>query len=979
MKYVYVVLLACPLLLLGSSSIKPIMPLVQPKTGGLPLMPQALLGINSGLTAKEARKTERWLTKQYKKMAKEFNLAISLDIVDKQLDLQRYYLQQLRKTMVNSEKGQTIVKKLHGSQNRLQQFINHMLPRLGDKKDVAKVTYHKHIARYLLTTNKNQQLKIVQDIRRDSYRLLPPDLKRTATLLLAVHASEKSKSLRRFQLNGSPHVAIVAYLHAARLNLKNKAKFSTLIHRASKLAVTLTPREKSELLAYSVSLWRKQAAKAQNWNTPPFELKVFRSLPDVLPLIERSALSDWSHGHKKRAVHMYRKLARDKHSTRYRKQLYMRYLRLAKIFYTEANNSKFYDNALHQLYVDFRSDRAKKQATPLGGITMAQLQELHFAFMMKELAQAKTTAYTKELKQQTISMAKKLAITFPKLKEPLYAEIALVYASMRLYNKSAAVYLMLSNSYKKQEAFYLRQAIRMQSLYVSYPAQPVFTKSFVIPPEHITDFAKLTQMYARLDKLQTKVDWHIKSHYGLLLIAARQEERAVALWTMALAQNPKHKYAKLAAVYALPWLEKNKQWAKLERLAILLSKRKVALTLPKPLHVYLEMALMQQGINAERTGNNALAIVKFSAYVKLNKAPQKEFAVYRLTRLYKKEKLYTKFYDTLFLYVRTYPQGKHYRRSLLEAAQYATMTAEVDHAIYFYRTFLKKYPHSAKEPSIRQKLVNLFKAKGDVHSMLTELKLLFKASAHGKNKLRLAQEIIALELEHGVPSNALATINWILTASDVADDKAQGKAYYQKAALLIGARAFTHLDPDTFADLKALKQEIRSTQAKASKPSHYNSALALVALVGATTSPRTAVTVDAVKRSTDITSMLRNLVRNYSAGRDKHLQVCKLDNSSLCVQALYRLARFAEHYLAEVEKVVIADSLEEKITAPFNAEKQQAIKHIRNTIVQAHNKSITMVKQGLATPLVADQVTWMEKNDLDFQDSGASTYFQLSI
>ncbi|MDE3268660.1 MAG: hypothetical protein OYH77_00060 [Pseudomonadota bacterium] len=979
MKYVYLILLACPLLLLGSSNIKPIMPLVQPKSDGLPLMPQALLGSTSNLNAKEARKTERWLPKQYKKIFKDFNLPLSLEVIAKQLELQRYYLQQLRQAMSDSEKEQTIVKKLRTSQNRLQQFANHILPRLGDKRDVAKITFHKHIARYLLATTRAQQNKIAQDIRRDSYRLLPPNLKRTATLLLAVHAAEKTKALRRFQLDGSPHVAIVSYLHAARLTMKSKKKFSTFIHRASRLAVNLYPREKSALLAYSVSLWRQQAASQQNWNTPPFELKVFRTLPDVLPLIERSALSDWSHGHKKRAVHMYRKLARDKNSTRYRKQLYLRYLRLAKTYYTEASNSRFYDNALHQLYVDYRADRAKQQTQPLGGITMAQLQKQHFAFMVKELLKAKSTTYTKELKTQTIAMAKKLAITFPNLKERLYTEIALVYASMRLYTKSAAVYLMLSNNYKQRQESYLRQAISMQSLYVSYPAEPVFAKRWTIPAQYITDYAKLTQMYASLDKLQSKVDWQVKSHYGLLLVAASQEERAVDLWTMALAQNSTHKYAKSAALYALPWLEQHKKWSKLERLAILLTKRKVQLSLPKPLHVYLETALMQQGINAEHAGNNALAIVKFNAYVKLNKAPQKEFATYRLTRLYKKEKLHTKFYDTLFLYVRTYPQGKHYRRSLLEAAQYATMTAEVEHAIFFYRTFLQRYPNSQQEPSIRQKLFSMFKAKGDVDSMLTELKLLFRASAHDKNKLHLAQEIIAIEFEHGVPSNALVMINWVLAANDVSDDVARGKAYHQKVALLIGSRSFAHLDSDTHASLRGLKQEIRSAQARARKAAPYNLALALVALVEASASPRAAVTVDAVKRSTDVTALLRGLVNKYNVGRNNYLQVCKLDNRSLCVQSLYRLARFAEHHLAEVEKVVIANSLEEKITAPFNAERASALKNIKDTIVQAHNKSLAIVKQGLATPLVADQVTWMEKNDLDFQDRGASAYFQLSI
>ena len=51
---------------------------------------------------------------------------------------------------------------------------------------------------------------------------------------------------------------------------------------------------------------------------------------------------------------------------------------------------------------------------------------------------------------------------------------------------------------------------------------------------------------------------------------------------------------------------------------------------------------------------------------------------------------------------------------------------------------------------------------------------------------------------------------------------------------------------------------------------------------------------------------------------------------------------------------------------------------IKNTIRHAHDTSMKMARSGKATPMVADQVTWLAKNALDFQSLENSTYFQFS-
>ena len=977
LKLLYFTLLT--LLLTGSAGAKnlsPIMPLEKVKAKGLPFLSQALLDLDAesvSLNHKQAKKSERLVRKLEKQIAKGFNISISLQLLAIYHKLQKHYLQRLHAENIGVEKEQLFAQKLNISRKSIQRLVNKTLPAVRDKKTAAVLLFHKHLARYFLTTEAHTRDKIVQEIQNDSRRDLPASLKRKITFLVNLHLKPNIKRLRRYQLQNNDYLAVVAYLREASMT-HSEQRFARVLHRAAKRTAGMHKREKEIFLTYSVKLWRQATTKRNNWNTPPFDLQPFSELNAILPIVERSALSDWHQGKKERAVLLYRKLARDAKTKKYHPQLYRRYLELAKTRYTEARNSKYYDDALQQARKDYEQDKQAGNTTPIGGITLKALRTRHYNFILHELQQAKTSKYNSARKRQTISLAKKLSVTYPKTRVKLLEEVALVYYVLPDFARSASVYLHLSNTTNK-EMHYLRKAIHAQSLYLRYPAVPQFTTSLTIAAKDIADYTQLTRMYARLDSLQSKIDWHSKSHYGILLRAAGDEARAVALWLKAVRQESKHDYAKQASAYMLTWLGKQQEWGKLEVLAKLLMRRKHSVPVSTPLHVFLEKALLNQGINAEKQGKHTLAIAKLREYKRRKDAPQLAFVTYRLTRLYKKTKQYKNFYFMLIDYVKNFPAGTHFRRALLEGALYAKLVAEEEHAIFFYRTFLAKYPNSKQEPSIRLKLISLYQAKGNAYGAIKELDFLFQNSTNSKHKLNLAQNIIALEFAHGKPAHALAKINWILANADAAD-KERGEAYYQKTALTIGKRKFTSLTVEEKHTLSGLEKEILAAKQKANFQQPYNDALALIALAQATTQVVYKVTREQIIRSTNIHEILQQASNSFTVGRKRYQRICQLNHKTLCVQSLYRLARYAEAYLQVIEKIAIADNLEDKITVPFNQKKQVMLDNIRGTIIQAHKKSLLIVKQGLAKPIVADQVTWIEKNDLDFQEMRNSTYFQ---
>lgn len=880
------------------------------------------------------------------------------------LVLQNYYVKLIDRSQ---EDRQKVKEKLRSTRRNIVKVTNKISPLVKGKRAKARVTYHKHVARYFLADSEGVRTEIVQELAKNDNRFLAKNLRYRAQLLIALQLKRGSEHLRKYLHSGNKYIAIVAHLGTAKSGRK---KVFNALFRASSKAANLTILQRKELLAFSIRVWRKASGKKQDWNTPPLDLKHFRDLKETKSLIERSAISDWYQGNKKRAIEAYYKLARDKEVKEYSQLLYKQYLFLSKLRYTEARNAKHFDDALHRLHRDYVSATDKKEA--IGGLSLDYLKKTHLNFVMTELQKSPP-----KQRKQIINIAKKLALTYPETKVKLYEEIAVVFAKMNAHDRSANTYLTLVRDTPHKEK-YLRRAIVAQSKHLHYSPVPNFKRRLEIPARDIAGFTKLRLIYKKLDSTLTKTDWIVKSHLGLLYIADSKESAAASLWNRAVVNDPDNKYAKKISVHLLAWYETREKWEALEKISRLLIERKVSVPATRALPVYLAKSLLNQGINAHKKGNYKTAITKFVEYKTFKKEPHQDFATYQLSRLYKKTKQYKKFFSTLISYIVNYPEAKHYRQSLLEGAHYANIMAEEDNTIYFYRKFLQRFKNTKEELGIRKKLISLYQAKGNYYDAIGELNMLHKSDlVKAKDKVKIAQKIVELEFKHGNVKNVTAKINWII-ADYNASDRDRGTAYYYKTSLIIGQRKLDEIAPQDFKQLLNLEKVILRAQKKARGKRHYNDAIALIALVKAEKVSIPKVTEDEVLRSPNINGLLQARFKNFNAGKSGYLQVCRLNKNNLCVNSLYQLARFSEKYLTNMEKIKIADTLSDKKVLGFNRRKNKMINMIKNTIRSAHNKSLQMTKEGRATPLVADQVTWMAKNELDFRSMDSSNYFQFS-
>lgn len=944
-------------------TLKPIIPLTNYRLDNIPLLDFATMeNIRPLRSEKNADREQDKVKKLQKKLRKAKGNSRKSPLITlfaSHILLQNYYLKALAKTKTSD--SISLEKKLEKSRHNIINTAKQLEKLLKNKKTLARIKYHRHVARYFLSNSRRAKAKIVRELATTK-RLLPTNLKEKVTLLSALN-KRQVKHLNNLQQSSNRYLSLTASLAFANSTNNKQQAFSALFNSSSQ-ATKLTKKQKQQFLAYSVKIWRKISSNKQDWNLPPLRVEIFRHLKDTRSLIERSAISDWHHGKKDKAIEGYYLLAKDDTIKEYSKKLYHRYLSLAKLRYIEARNGEYYDEALRRLHRDYLAEKKTGNKQPLAGITLAYLQKQYLDFVLKELD--RITSRSKNL--QAIEFAKRLVVTYPETKIKVYEKVATTYEKVKNYQQSANTYMVLVKDTPYKEK-YLHKASTAQGAYLRYGYRPNFTAKLEIPAQKLNDFITLRNMYRQLDIVQTKLDWRVRSHFGLLLIATGKEATAASIWNDAVVSDSDHAYAKSVSAHLLNWYELEQRWVSLEKISRLLVKRQVKVPSKKPVPTFLAKALFNLGIAAQQKGQHKVAIAKFEEYKTFKGAPQMDFATYQLSRLYKITKQYRKFFDMLIDYVVNYPKAKYYRQALLEGGRYANMMAEEDHTIYFYQRFLQNFSDSKEEILVRTKLVDIYKAKGNYYDAIQQLVKLHRSyRLKSKQKVAIAQQIVNLEFKHGNIKNAHDKINWLIV-NPTTSDKDRALAYYYKVSLLIGQRSFDKINNRDYNNLLSLEKEIFATQRKARNKRHYNNAIALVTLVKAERITVPTVTEDEVLRSPNIEKFLRSRFGNFRAAKTNYLSICKLSQNSVCVRALHELARFSGKYLAEIEKIKIADTLQHKRVSAFKREKKAMLTNINNTISYAHKKSQQLVREGRATPLVADQVTWLIKNTFDFQIS----------
>ena len=944
-------------------TLKPIIPLADYRLDDVPLLNFATMENLRPLRSKKIAEREqdnvKKLQRKLKKLTGNDRKSPLITLFASHILLQNYYL----KAIAKSKKANPIKleRKLTNSRHNIIKTAKQLEKLLKNKKTLARIKYHRHIARYFLADSRRAKQKITRELSTNK-RLLPTNLQQKVTLISAL-TRRQAKPLSNLQQSSNRYLSMSASLAFANITNNKKQAFSALFEASSK-ATKLTKKQKQQFLSYSVKVWRKLSNNKQDWNLPPLRVETFRHLKETRSLIERSAISDWHHNKKDKAIEAYYLLAKDNTVKEYSRKLYHRYLYLAKLRYVEARNGQYYDEALRRLHRDYLAEQKSGNKQPLAGITLDYLQKQHVKFVVDELD--RITAKSKNL--QAIEFAKRLVVTYPKTKIKIYEKIATTYEKVKDYQQSAHIYMVLVKDTPYKEK-YLHKASAAQGAYLRYGYKPNFNKKLEIPARQLNDYIVLRNMYRQLDILQKKLDWRVRSHFGLLLIATGQEATAASIWNDAIVSDSSHAYAKSASAHLLNWYEFRQQWVSLEKISRLLIKRQVKVPTKQPLSTFLAKALINLGIAAQQKGQHKVAIAKFEEYKTFKGSPRMDFATYQLSRLYKTTKQYRKFFDMLIDYVVNYPKAKHYRQSLLEGGRYANMMAEKDHTIYFYQKFLQKFSDSKEEIAVRTKLVDIYKAKGNYYDAIQQLVQLHRSyRLKNKQKVSIAQQIINLEFKHGNIKNAHDKINWLIV-NPTTSDKDRALAYYYKVSLLIGQRAFDKISDRDYNKLLSLEKEIIAVMRKARGKRHYNRAIGLIILAKTERITVPKVTEDEVLRSANIEKFLRSRFNDFKVAKTNYLTICKLNQNTVCVRSLHELARFSGKYLAEIEKINIADTLQHKRVAAFKREKTAMITNINNTINYAHRKSQQLVKEGRAAPLVADQVTWLIKNTFDFQIS----------
>lgn len=963
--------------------IKPVLPLASDRIVNIPLLELALLeNITkrpSKAAAKKNLKAIGKLRKKLRKASKNEAKMLRAELFAAYVKLHNHDVHALHGKIKNEQQRQRWHNRLQASRRNIISIADKLLPLAKSKKAVAHLLYHKHIARYFLADTLSIKRAIVDELAQSNYSLLPKRIRPKAQLLVALHHSPpRLAELRRYQRSRDSNVAIVAYLGEALALPQQRAKVSAALYQASAKVEALSERHKHELLVFSVKLWRKASGNKQDWNTPPLELQNFRHLKATRALIERAALSDWYQGRKVRAIDAYYKLAQDVKIKEYHQQLYRQYLLLNKLHTVEARNSMHFDDALRRLQRDYLAGKKKGERQPLGGMSADYLKTLQVKFVMQELDKAQLASYPLKRKQQAIVIAQRLVVSYPDQQVPVYEKVATAYTKMNAHERSAATWMRLVKDTAHKEK-YLHRAIASQSTYLNYSSKPSFKTRVVIPAKHINDYRKLRGMYRKLDGLQPQVNWNSKAHLGLLLLAADKSSTTAVLWDRAIVADSQHAYAKEASAHLLDWYEVEQRWKSLEKISRLLLERKVDVHLERgDVQSKLATALLQQGIIAQQKGQNRVAIAKLAEYKTFKDAPRLDFVTWQLTRLYKKTEQYKKFFATLSDYAVNYPQAKHIRQALLEGGHYAGIMAEEEHAVYFYNRFLRDYQDDKAEPRVRKKLIALYQARGNFFAAIEELSLLQKsAQLTTAQRSVAAMQAIELEFRHGSLKNATAKIDDVIAANIAAGDDL-GRVYYYKVTLTIGKRRLNKVSEQDYQQLLKLEQQITRDRDGTSRKRFFNDALALIALVRARRIIVPTVDEYEVLRSENITAYLQQKYADFNRGKATYQQVCKFNRGNICVTALYQLARFGEQYLVNIEKINIADTMSGHIVDPFVRKKNKMLTAIKNTIRHAHDTSIKMARSGKATPLVADQVTWLAKNALDFRNIERSNYFQFS-
>lgn len=829
-------------------------------------------------------------------------------------------------------------------------------------KEKARGQYHVYVMSYLLGNGPAKAVSGLQKLAKDKH--LSGPLKLRANLLVSVHnvqggSREAEATLKTLSSQLPRDSAIVAQLALAkRYASQKKQEYRRYLQAASEKATKLEAKERNEVLAFEVAIWRTAEGNKGGWDKVPIRLAADTQVGRAIA--ERVALDNWAKNKKPEAIKKMAKLSSDLSGSAMMGKFDERLLQMHAEQYRASHDPVSYEKALMGMKEKYVDKAALGQGNE-GAVEklLADVNERHKSLVYAEIGRAKAPKASSVDRRRAIALAARYSnlVESPQAKEDLNANIAAIYALDQQHENAVKLYLDLAQANASGKTRqYLELAIKSQSVLAKWPASPPWN---AVPKGGGDPREKLLDIYKKIGALSKgTVDWVSLSHAGLLQVALGRQDEAFTEWEKALRQVPAGQHAASAAGMMLLVYEKGHRWENLEQLARFCREKQIkALSQGRPVNVdqLFAEALFNGGKSALAESKFDIAIKKLKEFVTVfAQARNRDEGMFYLASAYHGAGQHKNSIQTLISFTEAYPKSLLFRQAMLNGGDWAVPMAFEEDTIYFYEKFLARFANDGEAPRVRGALYRLYMGR----ALYAEAGKLLRAQAAANNvgeqtKIDSLKSLMRLEERNGTADRAYEVANTLARRCD-GDCRAEA----------LGVQARYMNSRASAQDLRRIEGQLATIGDSPVAQDALGEVRFMLAELGAQKAITAFKEVNSISLR-DPAEALKQRYGTYESFAKSYERVCDAGITSFCAPALHKLARLSEDMVNSVEDITIVETLPKAQVDAFYKLKQGIISAAVKRAEDADNKAVSIVSKGYTDPNWTGQILWQNSADWD--------------
>lgn len=750
---------------------------------------------------------------------------------------------------------------------------------------------------------------------------------------------------------------------------KTDKSYRKYVWAALNRATSFEKKKKERVLSYALAIWRR--AEAADLSEPPLAVNKFMDFALVHSAIEKTALADLSAGKTQSAIKKYRMLSAKYEGQLKKKQLDERILDLYHRDYLSSKSPNKLEKALRGMEQNYLDPLVLGSANTAKVELMRKSVLRRYENLVSQEIAAAMHGKSPKTYQRTIALARRYIDSTDDLKEKerTKASVAAIFVKYDQHRDAVKIYSALAeNSVLNKQDVYLRKAITSQHEVAKWPTKQLWTllARAKIEGSRSEDRRQLLTLMQRFDGAnKAKVNWKSITSRGLLHLSLDEKEQAIRLWQSQLEVDTKGLDARQAAGYMVNQFDVEKRWEELEKWASFSRSHKIAAGyLGKNLDLYqLEAkALIEQGHLALASKDYALAVKKFERFVKFKKAKRLDDGSYHLALAYQGVGKHEKAIKVLTAFSQDFPKSKFLRPALLRGGDSATLMAFEENVMYFYRTFLEKFPKDEQANRVSQSLFALYEGRQMYGYMVGLLKAdMLDTGKNSPERTELESQVMDVEYRFGSKKRAVQLAE-VLRQNKHLHDAGKAQAY-----------RILFEDASSKNSRKKLQSLLSDAERLGSADQTIRDALGYGLLLAAGDSTEG---LEKEVFNLELRDPYKTLVDRYGHYKrihDAHKRVCEIGSNAYCGPALSRLGELSQRFLNSIDEIEIQPTLAKAEVERFEKEKQKIFNLVTRISQDADDRSLLMVKSQDTPPHLTREVLWQSGTDWNFDSLSTDT------